>query len=76
MAAKKHHGNLVWGIILVVLGLIFLLENFGYEIWDYIGKLWPIILIIWGISKLQAALKSRQRAEMPPAAIEEEKDER
>jgi len=59
MAERKHHGNLVWGSILVILGLIFLLENFGYDIWGQVAKLWPIILIVWGLSKLQAALKTR-----------------
>ncbi len=74
MAAKKHHGNLVWGIILVILGVVFLLENFGYDIWDYIGKLWPVILIIWGISKLQAALGARA-AKIPEAKTEEKQGE-
>lgn len=71
MAAKKQQGNLVWGIILVILGLIFLLENLGYDIWEYVGKLWPLILIIWGISKLQAAFGAR--AGKTPEASREKK---
>lgn len=73
MAARKHRGNLVGGIILVILGLVFLLENLGYDIWEYVGKLWPLILIIWGISKLQAALGARA-GKTPEAQREEKKD--
>lgn len=73
MAARKHRGNLVGGIILVILGLVFLLENLGYDIWEYVGKLWPLILIIWGISKLQAALGART-GKTPEAQREEKKD--
>ncbi|MGQ9470145.1 MAG: LiaI-LiaF-like domain-containing protein [Candidatus Aminicenantales bacterium] len=73
MAAKKHRGNLVWGIILVILGLVFLLENLGYDIWEYVGKLWPVILIIWGISKLQASFGA-WAGKTPEASREEKKD--
>lgn len=59
MSPKKYGSNLIWGIILVGLGLIFLLENFGYEVIKHIWKLWPVILILWGWSKLRIALKSR-----------------
>ncbi len=70
MAHQKQRGNLVWGTILVILGLIFLLENLGYDLWEYVGKLWPVILIIWGLSKLQAALKTRDQEKTTPPTEE------
>lgn len=39
------------GLVLILIGLLFFLYNFGYisgEIWRF----WPLILIIWGIKKL------------------------
>lgn len=46
--------HLFWAIILIALGIIFILNNFGilnfswYSFW----QLWPVILILWGISVL------------------------
>lgn len=43
-----------WGIILVFIGIIFLLENFGVIdfSWRYVWRFWPIILIISGVNIL------------------------
>ena len=44
----------VFGVILIVLGTIFILDNLGYvdafRIWDY----WPVILIGFGLASLIA----------------------
>ena len=46
--------HLFWAIILIAVGIIFILNNFGilsfswYSFW----QLWPVILILWGISVL------------------------
>ncbi len=39
------------GLILIVIGLLFFLNNFGYINGD-IWRFWPLILIIWGIKRL------------------------
>ena len=46
--------NLFWGIILVFLGILGLLDNFNiiYLSWHKLWNLWPLILILWGISVL------------------------
>ncbi len=39
------------GLLLILIGLLFILYNFGYisgEIWRF----WPLLLVIWGIKKL------------------------
>ena len=36
------------GIFLLVLGVIFLLSNFGYVHWFNFSRLWPVLLIIAG----------------------------
>jgi hypothetical protein len=48
--------NLVWPIVLIVVGLLFLGYNLGYlrfsELKDIIGTWWPLILIALGIGGL------------------------
>ncbi|HOE13657.1 MAG TPA: DUF5668 domain-containing protein [Candidatus Saccharicenans sp.] len=58
--SKKQRDNLIWGIILIVLGLLFLLDNLGFDAWRFLFKLWPLILIIWGAYKLYYGLKGHQ----------------
>ncbi|MFC2106926.1 LiaI-LiaF-like domain-containing protein [Bacteroidota bacterium] len=44
--------NIFWGLILIILGALFILKNTGllYFSWRDIFQLWPIILILWGLS--------------------------
>jgi predicted membrane protein len=45
--------NLFWGMVLILLGLLFLLDNMGIANFsDVIRMYWPVILILWGISAL------------------------
>ncbi len=74
MSQKKYGSNLIGGTVLVILGLIFLLENLGFDVFKHIWKFWPVILIIWGWSKLRNALRSRASIE-PVKPIESEKNE-
>lgn len=42
-------------VLIIVLGIIFLLNNFGvlpWEIWENIWKFWPILLILFGVEVL------------------------
>jgi hypothetical protein len=45
--AKKKN-KILPGIILIILGAIFLLNNYGFTNFD-IGKLWPLFLIVPGV---------------------------
>ena len=51
VSEKKKQGKILPGIILVVLGVSFLLNNYGFTNFD-IGKLWPLFLIIPGVLML------------------------
>jgi hypothetical protein len=46
--------HLFWAIILIAIGLLFILRNFGvlHFSWFSFWKLWPVILIFWGIAIL------------------------
>jgi hypothetical protein len=44
--------KIFWGVILVMIGTLFILKNIWmiYFDWLTIWRLWPLILILWGIS--------------------------
>lgn len=52
----RDRGNIMGGIILVVVGLLFLADNFipGFRIRDF----WPLILIAIGVGLLWKSVKS------------------
>ena len=46
--------HLFWGLILIAIGMLFILNNFGviHFSWYSFWRLWPIILLFWGITIL------------------------
>ena len=44
--------HVFWGLFLVTLGLLILISNFAIVNLDLarLWKLWPVVLILWGIS--------------------------
>jgi cadmium resistance protein CadD (predicted permease) len=54
-AKSKDRGGVVGGTILVVVGLLFLADNFipGFRIYDF----WPLILIALGVGLLWKSWK-------------------
>lgn len=69
--AKRKRDALAWGIILIVIGLIFILDNLDIEVWDTVARLWPVVLIIWGGWKLYFGLKERKEAQKPAVTEQE-----
>jgi hypothetical protein len=59
MARQRKSGSLVWGIIFIAFGVLFLLDQFNVDVWDAVWRFWPVILIIWGADKLYRGLKER-----------------
>ena len=70
---KKGLGGIVWSVILIGAGSLFLLGNFFPELrpwrllvrfwstpWLLFARFWPVIIIAWGISKLTNYLRSDQ----------------
>jgi hypothetical protein len=60
MAKRANGGKLAWGLVLIALALIIFLDNLNANVWDFLARLWPIVLIIWGGWKLYYGLKERR----------------
>jgi len=67
MARHRHHDSLVWGLILIAVGCVFLLETLHVRVWHYVWRFWPAIFIFWGASKLYYGLKEKGQQEAAPA---------
>ncbi len=55
MAEQKHKRSSIFGVVLVVVGLLFLLDNFIPRI--HFGDFWPLLLIAVGVGLLLNARK-------------------
>jgi Domain of unknown function (DUF5668)/Cell wall-active antibiotics response 4TMS YvqF len=47
-----RHGGLAGPAILIALGVVFLLNNLGWDIWATLLRLWPLLLIAAGLDLL------------------------
>jgi len=54
MAARTRSGALTAGVILILIGVVFLLENWygSVSFWRLFARYWPLILIAIGLKKL------------------------
>ena len=51
----RHHSAPVWGIFLLFLGVVFLLQTAGvlpWGLWQTLGNLWPVLIIVLGVAIL------------------------
>ena len=67
MAKKARKDPLIWGVLLITVGILFLLK---VNIWYVLAHFWPVVLIIWGAYKLYYGLKERK--EEPETEISQE----
>lgn len=50
----KDNGRFLWGVILIALGVIFLLDYAGaIEFGPFVRMWWPALLILWGVSLIK-----------------------
>jgi hypothetical protein len=73
MSARPLGGALTAGLILILIGTIFLIENFyaPFSAWRLIARYWPVILIIVGLRRLYDYFTWPQ---IPPAPRSETKE--
>ena len=69
MADKNKSGGMVWGAILILIGVLFLFQNFNVlDIGDIISTFWPLILVAIGLK----ILYDRKSANDDEAVVEAE----
>jgi predicted membrane protein len=57
---RGNSGSLKWGIILIVIGVVFLLHNYGImDFWWVMGRFWPLLLIWWGYSQIRCSRREQ-----------------
>ena len=59
--------------LLISLGVLFLLDNFGLPVFSQIGKFWPVLLIIFGLLLLQKRMGGGAQSTPKPQAPSEPK---
>ena len=55
---RHGHGSIVGGLVLLVIGFLFLAENFLPDF--HFGDWWPLILVAIGVGMLYRAIRSNQ----------------
>lgn len=64
----RWHGPTV-AAILIALGVLFLLDNLGIDVFSDIGRFWPVLLIVFGVILLQRRLGGRSSPLPPPRGV-------
>jgi len=59
--SKSKGESLFWGVLILIIGFLFLMRNFGWDInlWHFIGKYWPLILIYIGVKNIFLYIKRK-----------------
>jgi hypothetical protein len=58
-------------LILIVLGVLFLLNNLYPDIYPF-SRVWPVILVVIGVAKVVESIARRKGNGMPPSGKESE----
>lgn len=71
--SRYHYrrGSFFWALILIAIGVIFLAQNFNPAMhpWHVLAKYWPVLIIIWGLSKLMDYLQAHAHPETAPPSL-------
>jgi DUF4097 and DUF4098 domain-containing protein YvlB len=68
---RYRRGTFFWALILIAIGAIFLDQNFNPAVhpWSIIARYWPVLIIIWGISKLMDYFQARAHPDLPAPSM-------
>src|SRR5436853_7562246 len=68
MSVRRSAGAIFWWLTLVVVGALLLAHNMGYplQIWPYVARYWPALLIGWGLLKFVDFFRFRQAGDNRP----------
>jgi hypothetical protein len=55
-----NYSRILWGAVFIVIGVLFLADNFGWlDMEISFHKLWPLFLIVVGLSMLLRSLPAK-----------------
>ncbi|HNX98672.1 MAG TPA: DUF5668 domain-containing protein [Candidatus Aminicenantes bacterium] len=59
--SNQSKGSITGGIILLLIGTLFLLHNLGVNVhvWDFLGTYWPLILVVIGVKNIFLYLQKK-----------------
>jgi hypothetical protein len=68
MSARRSAGTIFWGLTLLSIGALLLAHNLGYplQIWPFVVRYWPALLIVWGLLKFVDYFRFRQAGDNRP----------
>jgi DUF4097 and DUF4098 domain-containing protein YvlB len=67
----RHRRSIFSGLLLILIGGLFLIHNFGgrLPIWRLLERWWPLIFILWGLAKLYDHFMAQRTGETAPPTI-------
>src|ERR1700682_3210030 len=70
-AVRPRRRSVFGGVLLLLMGLIFLAQNFrgDFGFISLFWRWWPLLLIFWGVAKLLDRLVAQRTGEDPPRTI-------
>jgi Domain of unknown function (DUF5668) len=68
----RRRGSIVWPLILITLGVLFLLANFHVipDVGEFISKFWPLILILIGLEILVGSILPGRRGDTQTLSLD------
>ena len=59
--SNQSKGSITGGIILLLIGTLFMLHNLGVNVhvWDFLGTYWPLILVVIGVKNIFLYLQKK-----------------
>jgi lia operon protein LiaF len=61
--SKQKSESLFWGFLILLIGMLFMIKNLGWadiDIWEFIAKFWPVILIYIGAKNIVVYIMKRR----------------
>jgi lia operon protein LiaF len=61
--SKQKSESLFWGFLILLIGMLFMIKNLGWadiDIWEFIAKFWPVILIYIGVKNIVVYIMKRK----------------
>jgi Putative adhesin/Domain of unknown function (DUF5668) len=67
----RHRRSIFSGLLLIIIGALLLSHNFGGSLpaWEILRRWWPMVFILWGLTKLYDHFMAQRTGEPAPPTI-------